>query len=390
MFRYTIILLLFLITISCYKEKKPDTHFLQTYPIKKVVVDSLKHPWSMAFITEDEVLISEKDGALLKVNLSSKQKTIIKGFPKDLTDSIRVQYRGDNSGIFEVLLDPDFKNNQQLYISYAAKQEGEGSTTKVIRAQLQNDSLQNIKTLIEAAPYTKEYFHYGGGMTFGKDGKLYVTVGERLFKEIDEPELPIAQDITDTRGKIYRINADGSIPKDNPDFGSTAVQGLYAVGIRAAQGITVHPKTGSIWFTEHGTKQGDEVNILQSGANYGWPIITTGGYRSRDYVPPNIEGAVFTNPTWYWRHTVAPTGLVFYTGNEFPEWKNDLLITGLSRGSFWRFRIENDTIKSTEELFINSRVRSRKVVQSPKGKLYMLTDEDNGKVIRIQPNKLKQ
>ncbi|GAA4275077.1 PQQ-dependent sugar dehydrogenase [Aquimarina gracilis] len=383
-----LVLLLTLVIIGCGKAEKSIQISSKTKPVKEVIIDSLKHPWSITFLSEDEALVSEKDGDLLKVNLSSKKKKVIKGFPRDLTDSIRVVWRGDNSGIFEVRLHPDFKNNNFIYLSYAAKKPGKGSTTKVVRATLQNDSLTGIKTILEAGPFTREYFHYGGGITFGPDGKLYITIGERLFKEIDEPEMPIAQDLQDKRGKIYRLNPDGSIPNDNPDFGDDAVPGIFAIGIRAAQGITVHPETNKIWFSEHGTRQGDEVNLLKAGANYGWPIITTGGYRSRDYVPPTIEGATYANPVWYWQHTVAPTGLMFYTGNEFPDWRNDLLVPGLSRGSLWRFRIENDTIKSAEELFIDDRVRSRKVAQSPEGKLYMLTDEDNGKIVRIKNDTL--
>ncbi len=383
--------LITLVVVSCGKKQNLKPIIKKQKPVKEIIIDSLNHPWSVAFLSEEEVLVTEKDGDLLRVNLSSKKRRIIKGFPSDLTDSIRVVWRGDNSGIFEVRLHPEFKNNKHVYISYAAKKSGKGSTTKVIRASLQNDSLTNIKTIVEAGPYTREYFHYGGGMTFGTDGKLYITIGERLFKEIDEPAMPIAQDVKDKRGKIYRLNPDGSIPEDNPDFGQEAVPGIFAIGIRAAQGIAVQPGTHNIWFSEHGTRQGDEVNLLVSGANYGWPVITTGGYRSRSYVPPKIEGAVYTNPAWYWHHTVAPTGLMFYTGSEFPEWKNDLLVPGLSRGSLWRFRIENDTVKSAEELFIDDRVRSRKIAQSPEGKLYLLTDEDNGKIIRIKnQNNLKQ
>ncbi|MBS9461126.1 PQQ-dependent sugar dehydrogenase [Flagellimonas sp. 389] len=381
---YILIAVLTLGIIGCKEKIITDKNHHPTVPMKQVVLDNLNHPWSIAFISEDEALISEKDGNLLRVNLESKEKKIIKGFPTDLTDSIRTIHFGDNSGIFEVLVDPDFKNDPWVYVSYAAK-KGLGTTTKVIRAQINNDSLINHQILIEAAPYTREYFHYGGGMTFGADGKLYVTIGERLFWERDEPEIPIAQDITDKRGKIYRINPDGSIPEDNPDFGETALPGLYAIGIRAAQGITVQPETGKIWFSEHGTIQGDEINILKAGANYGWPNVTSGKLRSKDYTPPKIEGATFTTPVWFWPHTVAPTGLTFYTGDEFLEWKDNLIVPGLSRGSLWRFRIENDTIKSAEELFIDDRVRSRKVMQSPEGKLYMLTDEDNGKLLRILP-----
>lgn len=379
------LLLLWCLGCQEHKESKDATTYNQGHPIKEVVLEGLNHPWSIAFISPQNALISEKDGNLLRVNLETREKKSIKGFPEDLTDSIRAIHFGDNSGIFEVLLDPNFSSEPWVYFSYAAKKEGQGTTTKVVRAKLENDSLHSHETLLEADPYTKEYFHYGGGMTFGPDNKLYVTIGERLFWERDEPELPIAQDIRDKRGKIYRIHADGSIPKDNPNLGAGAVPGVFALGIRAAQGITVQPQTGKIWFSEHGTIQGDELNILKPGANYGWPNITSGKLRSSDYTPPTLEGVLFTPPVWFWPHTVAPTGLTFYTGDEFPNWKNNLIVPGLSKGSLWRFQVANDTIQSAEELFIHDRVRIRKAKQSPDGKLYILTDEDNGKLVRIRP-----
>lgn len=375
-----------MLLIGCSQHQKSSVPKVITsnIPSKHIVMDSLNHPWSIAFLSNKEALVSEKDGNLLHIDLNSKEKRVIKGFPTDLTDSIRAIHFGDNSGIFEVLVDPNFKSNKWVYVSYAAKKAGVGSTTKVIRARLQNDSLYQHETLLVAEPFTREYFHYGGGMAFGIDGKLYITIGERLFWERDEPKIPIAQDVSDKRGKIYRINPDGSIPNDNPDFGPNAVPGLYAMGIRAAQGITIEPKTGNIWFSEHGTIQGDELNVLKAGANYGWPNVTSGKLRSQDYTPPKLEDVTFTSPVWFWQHTVAPTGLTFYTGDEFPGWKNNLIVPGLSRGSLWRFRVEDEVIKSAEELFIDDRVRIRKVRQSPDGKLYILTDEDNGKLIQIK------
>jgi glucose/arabinose dehydrogenase len=354
-------------------------------PEKEIVVEGLKRPWSMAFLSEEEVLISEKEGELVKVNLLNKERITIKGFPADMADSIEFYHPGDNTGKFEIVLDPDFNKNKYVYISYAAKNE-KGKATKVIRAVLEKNSFQKIQTLFVATPYTFERVHYGGGMTFGPDGKLYITIGERLFNEKNEPSLPIAQNVQDKRGKIYRINPDGSIPKDNPDFGANAIPGLYAIGIRAAQGITVNLTTNKMWFSEHGTHQGDEINILTPHANYGWPIKTTGKYRHTEYAPPVINDT-FTDPVWSWLHTVAPTGLVFYTGDEFPLWKNNLLVAGLSRGSLWRMTIDGDTIRSAEELFVNDRKRLRKVAQSPMGKLYVLTDEMNGMLIRIKPGR---
>ena len=370
-------------------------------PKKSIVLEGLKRPWGAAFLSEQVALISEKDGHLLKVNLTTKQKTAIKGFPKDLMDTItidakayapgsfprdadgkRIKY---NAGIFDVVLHPEFEINSVIYVAYVS-QKGPLSTTKVIRAELNNDSLTNVRPILVAEPYTEGLFHYGGGMTFGADNKLYITVGERLFSEINQPAIPIAQDLTDKRGKIYRFNEDGSIPVDNPNFGENAVPGLYAPGIRAAQGITLNKATGAIWFTEHGTKQGDEINLLKSGANYGWPVKTTGGYRGPGYEPPAMDDRTFTDPKWYWLQTVAPTGLTFYTGDQFPTWKGNLFISGLSRGSLWRVVMEGETITSLEELFVNDRVRTRKVVQSPDGKLYLLTDEANGKMILIEPS----
>lgn len=348
---------------------------------KETILEGLKRPWSIAFITEQEALVSEKNGDLIKVNLLKKEKTKIEGFPSDMEDSLGGF--GDNTGKFEILLDPDFSNNKYIYLSYAAK-KGTVRTTKIIRAVLENNFLQQVKPLFVAEPYTHERFHYGGGMLFGKDGKLYFTIGERLFSEKDQSVVPIAQDIQDRRGKIYRINPDGTIPADNPDFGGKATPGLYATGIRAAQGITLDTLTGKIWFSEHGTHQGDEINVLREKANYGWPIKTTGKYRYAEYAPLPLSGNTYTDPAWYWLQTVAPTGLHFYAGSEFAAWNRNLLVGGLSRGSLWRMVIEGETIKRVEELFTDDRLRIRKVVQGPDGKLYILSDEMNGKLIRIK------
>lgn len=251
-------------------------------PEKETILEGLKRPWSISFLSEDEVLISEKNGDLVKVNLLTKEKINIQGFPADMEDSLAGF--GDNTGKFEILLDPDFKNNRYVYLSYAAK-AAKGRTTKIVRAVLENGSLRQVKVLFVAEPYTYERVHYGGGMIFGNDGKLYFTIGERLFTEKDEPAIPIAQNIEDKRGKIYRINSDGTIPTDNPDFGNKATPGLYATGIRAAQGLTLETNTNKIWFSEHGTHQGDEINILKAAANYGWPMKTTGKYRFAEFAP---------------------------------------------------------------------------------------------------------
>ena len=351
-------------------------------PVKEIVLEGLKHPWSICFLNEEDVLISEKDGGLIRVNLADRSTMKIKGFPSDLVDSIRTKDHRDNSGIFEVIKDPAYISNQKIYISYAAE-NGSGSTTKIISAILAGDELQQIQTIFVADPFSHDLFHYGGGMVFGTDGKLYCTIGERLYNEQDEPELPIAQDVSDKRGKIFRFNADGTIPDDNPDFGALGQPGIFAIGIRAAQGIAVNPIDSTIWFSEHGSTQGDELNLLHAGANYGWPIRTSGRYRNEDYVPVEIDNLEFAEPKHYWLQTIAPTGLTFYSGTEFPTWNGDIIVPGLSRGSLWRIRLKNQQVVSVEELFVHERIRARKAAVSPAGRLYLLTDELNGKLIEI-------
>ncbi len=381
-------------------EPIPKTYAEMTArPAKEVVMSGLNHPWSIAFLPHNEALIAEKDGDLLLVNLQSKKRQPIAGLPKDVARKVKIDTskhawgvfppsahgtsQSYNAGWFQVLTDPDFANNRYIYLSYAAENSERASTTKVIRGKLVDDTLTEVETLFVAAPYSHGLFHYGGGMCFGPDGKLYITIGERNLFEHLNPVPPLSQDIADKRGKIIRLNPDGSIPEDNPDFGPDAIKGLYAMGIRAAQGLTVDPTSGKIWFSEHGTIQGDELNILQPGANYGWPHVTTGSYRSKDYNPPVIPGTEFTDPVHFWTHTVAPTGLTFYQGREFPLWQGNLIVPGLSRGSLWRMVIDHDKVISAEELFINDRVRFRKAAVSPSGELYLLTDEADGKLLRV-------
>lgn len=377
--------------------KRPDE--MVSIPIKEVVMEDLNRPWSMVFLSESKVLIAEKDGSLLKVDLQSGERSVIEGLPNDVARAVMIDttkfekgiFPGRahgkelnfNAGWFQILLDPDFKDNNFIYLSYAAENSEQASATKVIRGVLKEDRITKVNPLFEATPYTHGLFHYGGGMIFGPDKKLYITLGDRNFQEYMNPKLPIAQDLTDKRGKVIRINPDGSFPEDNPDFGPNAVKGLYALGIRASQGLTIDTETQTIWFSEHGTIQGDELNILKAGANYGWPYVTTGRYRSSSYKPEVPVGLQFKAPVFSWDKTVAPTGLAYYNGGEFPLWKGNILVPGLSKGSLWRMVIDGDEVISTEELFINDRVRIRKVAVSPRGQIYLLTDEENGKLIKL-------
>ena len=372
---------------------------LKSNPEKEIIMEGLKKPWSMTFIDENQVLITEKDGDLLKINVKTKERDVISGLPNDIARAIQIDtsmhpwgvypssadgtVQSYNAGWFQVLLDSDFENNHWIYISYASMNESKESALKVVRGKLVDNNLTQIEILLFAGPYSHGLFHYGGGMTFGADGKLYIATGERNLFEHHNPALPLAQDITDKRGKIFRLNSDGSIPGDNPDFGPNALPGLYAIGIRATQGLILNKVTSDIWFTDHGTIQGDELNLLSAGANYGWPYKTSGKYRSKDYNPNYSNEMAFLDPVYYWSQTIAPTGLAIYHGNEFPQWADNILVPGLSKGSLWRIEMYDERVQSMEELFIGDRVRLRKVVVSPRGKIYLLTDEENGKIIQV-------
>lgn len=352
---------------------------------RETVVSGLKRPWDITFISAKEALVNEKEGGLLRINLLNGNKRYITGLPTDLDNQV-LQDPRDNAGLFGIALSPDYPKEPWIYLSYSAKGGNPGeSTTKVIRAKLLGNHLSEIQTLFVATPYSKDRFHYGGGLIIGRDKKLYFTIGERYFNEIDQPPIPVAQDYSDKRGKIYRLNLDGSIPNDNPVFDASGIPGVYAVGIRAAQGLTSNPKTGKIWFSEHGARQGDELNMLESGKNYGWPIETSGSYRNNSFKPPTFENRIYQKPVYSWAQTVAPTGLSFYYGDEFPEWKGNLFVAGLSRGSLTRVTLNGETVIAVESLFVDRPIRLRSVKVSPDNKIYLLTDERDGSVLRVAP-----
>lgn len=345
-----------------------------------VVASGLSHPWSLAFLPDGGMLVTEKNGGLVRIDAAGRRSAVA-GLP-DL-DNRRLNPI-DNAGLFDLVLHPDFRRNGLLYLSYSASGDG-GSTTRLVRARLDGDQLRDLSILFEATPRSCERFHYGGGLVIGADGMLYLTVGERVFMEGSQPDHPFAQDPRDRRGKVYRFTLDGAPAPGNPDFGAGAVPGLYALGIRAAQGMTLHPETGDIWFTEHGPVGGDEINRLASGANYGWPNVTAGRFRDATYRPrPLPEGAATADPVHVWTdRTVAPTGLTFYSGDAYPAWRGDLFVTGLGRGFLMRLDMEGGRIAGVDYLIEGLRLRN--VRQGPDGRLYLLTDEADGRIIRLDP-----
>lgn len=219
----------------------------------------------------------------------------------------------------------------------------------------------------------------------GRDRLLYMSVGERHFTEGDNPPLPSAQDPADRRGKIYRFTLEGAPAPDNPRFGSNAPPGMFATGVRSPQGMTQNPETGEIWFSDHGSLGRDELNLLEAGANYGWPVEQSGRYRQPGYRPQWTLGeATYRQPIYTWgERTVGPTGVAHYTGSEFPEWRGDLIVAGLLDGSLMRVDLDGVSVRRVSNLMVERPVRLRNVRQGPDGAIYILTDEQNGKLIRL-------
>lgn len=346
------------------------------------VATDLKHPWSMAFLPDGQFLVSEKEGGFVRVTPDGENFQIA-GMPKDI-DGVR-RTRGDNSGLFDVVLHPDFAENRRLYFSYASE-DSTGTTTRLATARLLNDRLVDTQVLFDATPRSQERFHYGGGLLIDRDRLLYLTVGERHYHERDNPPLPGAQDPTNRHGKVYRFTLEGQPAPGNPHFGAGAVPGLYATGIRAAQGLAQDQDSGRIWMSEHGPTRGDEINVLRPRANYGWPVKTDGVYRDSDYAPQSLPGAVYTASAWTWRdRTVAPTGLTVYGGSQFPEWQGDLLLAGLGGGHLMHVDLDGERIVGINYLLTG--VRFRNVKQAPDGTLYLLTDEPEGRILRVERHK---
>lgn len=354
----------------------PDENKLK----REVVSRGLKHPWSMAFIDRDTALVTEKDGGLWRLDLRTGRRQAIAGLPTDL-DNVRREAR-DNAGLFDVVLDPEFQRNRRIFLSYAAKDRSASdaqTTTKLISARLEGFGsgwrLVDHQVWFIASPATADRFHYGGGLLINA-GYLYLTVGERHYLERDNPPLPVAQDGSDRRGKIFRFAlADRPTPPK-----------MVAAGIRASQGLAKQQDGRRIWFTEHGPSGGDEINILTLGANYGWPNRTYGRFRE-PWTPPRSPSTDFEAPVFYWAdRTVAPTGLAFLTtcAPEFADWCGDLLVAGLSRGYLMRLDVEGDRVLAVDYLLEDAPVRLRNVKEAPDGSVYVLTDEADGKVVRLR------
>lgn len=352
---------------------KSDTILTESLTIKlDTVFSGVESPWDINWLPNGDMLVTEWSGSLYRVNKAGKQFKI-KGVPK-IWGKLQ-------SGLFEVLLHPDFKNNNNVYLSYAnikVDKKDTTSTTMVSRFKLKNDVLSERKVILEALPYTKRVVHFGAKMLFDEKGYLFVTVGDRGNRDVNP------QDITKIAGKVHRFNSDGSIPKNNPFVNTEgAVKSIYSYGHRNPQGIAIHPETGQLWEHEHGPRGGDEINIINPGINYGWPIVSYG---------INYDGTIFTSelekdgmapPLHYWTPSIAPCGMAFVTSDKYKGWKGNLLVGSLRFKYLNRCVLEGGKVVKEENL-LKGIGRLRSVRQGPDGFIYVSVEKP-GYIFRLKP-----
>lgn len=339
------------------------------------VVGGLEHPWGMAFLPDGDILVTERGGRLRKISKGKLLDQEISGLPE-------IQQKSQG-GLLGIALHPDFINNQLVYLSYTGKQEGRYST-EVLRGRLQGMALVGVETIFRALPKTKGGRHFGSRLLFASDKTLYISLGDRGFKPSLCQKHP-SQQLDNHLGSLIRINDDGSTPADNPFVGRPDIKPeIYTYGNRNMQGMALHPETGKIWTHEHGPQGGDEINIMQPGVNYGWPVITYGvNYGTGTRICEGTRKRGMQQPIYNWVPSIAPSGMAFYDGDQLPVWKGNLFVGSLKFGLLVRLELEGNKIIAEERLLNNEYGRIRDVVQGPDGYLYLLTDSAIGSLLRL-------
>lgn len=360
-----------------------------------VLAKGLDRPWAVEPLPDGSFLVTEKPGRMRIISPKGEIGEPLNGLlPVGQggvsTDSGQggmppITARGQG-GLLDVVLSPKFKNDRTIYWSFSEQREG-GSGTSVARGVLSRDkkSLEGVKVIFRALPTYENGLHFGSRLAFGRDGKLYVTTGDRF----DRTKMrPLAQQLSSHNGKVMRINTDGTAPRDNPFVGKAdALPEIWDVGHRNIQSAVFDDK-GQLWTVEHGAKGGDELNLVVKGKNYGWPVVSYGEEYSGDPIPGDITtGQGFEQPVYYWDPVIAPSGMEFYTGKAFPKWRGSIFIGGLASQRLVRLVLKNNRVVGEEHLLKNFGSRIRDVRQGPDGALYLVTDEKDGKLVKLTPKK---
>lgn len=342
------------------------------------IAEGLENPWGLAFLPDGRTLVTERAGRLRIVSPDGGLSPAVEGLP-----AIMVKGQG---GLLGLALDPAYATNGLVYWSYSEPQADGTNNTAVARGRLVDGAtprMQDVQVIFHQKPSLESNLHFGGRLVFARDGKLFVTLGER---SIPAGRMQ-AQKLDGLLGKIVRLNPDGSVPKDNPFVRKTGARPeIWSYGHRNVQAAALNPATGDLWTIEHGTRGGDELNIPRKGKDYGWPTIAYG----IEYNGGTITGGITSQkgmeqPVYYWDPVIGPSGMTFYTGSLFPAWKGSLFVGGLRGTALVRLVLNGDRVVGEERLLSDQRERIRDVVQGPDGALYMLTDDPKGRLFKIVP-----
>jgi glucose/arabinose dehydrogenase len=326
----------------------------------------LNHPWGMAFLPDGRLLVTERAGALRILDTDHTLSEPLQGTPE-------VFHRGQG-GLLDVALGPDFSTNRFVYLSFAEPGRG-GASTAVGRGVLEADSIRDFDVIFRQQPKVEGPNHFGGRIVFSPEGKLFLTTGERF-------KFDPAQDRSNHLGTVIRINPDGTIPDDNPFIEQeNAENAIWSYGHRNILSAAMDPETGTLWIAEMGPLGGDELNQPAAGRNYGWPVVSWGKHYDGTDIPDPPTHPEFADAVLHWIPSISPSGMVFYTGEMFPNWRGSTLIGGLTSRGLVRVNIDGEQAKEVERMALGARIRD--VEQGPDGAVYVLTDQNNGKIWRL-------
>lgn len=342
-----------------------------------VLAQGLDHPWGLALLPEGGFLVTERSGQLRRVGADGAISAPLAGVPKVFAEG--------QGGLLDVVLAPDFATSQRIYLSYAEPGDKGTAGTAVATATLGADALTEVKVIYRQEPKLEGPNHFGSRLAFDGQGHVFISQGERNHR-------PTSQELGKLQGKLVRLNLDGSVPQDNPFIGQAdARPEIWSYGHRNMQGLAIDPRTGKLWESEHGPRGGDEINLPQPGRNYGWPIITHGINYSGLPIPEaqGREKAGLEQPYHVWEKSPGLSGMAFYTGHAGSPWNDSLFLGSLAERNLIRLSLKGDAIVSEERLLNEIGERVRDVRVGPDGSVYVLTDENDGKLLRLAPPEAK-
>lgn len=365
----TLLILIFLMSFSLEVFAQKSTVITEAGAVKvETLAEHLNHPWGMTFLPDGRLLVTERSGTLRILKKDSSLTAPLKGTPE--------VFAKGQGGMLDVVLDPDFEQNKMIYLSYAEPGDNNTAGTALGRGKFENDQIQDFEVIFRMEPKVEGPNHFGGRIVFIDDDQLYFTLAERF-------KFDPAQDLSNHLGSIVRLNSDGTIPQDNPFMtDENAKDAIWSYGHRNIESAAIDPATGIFWVAEMGPMGGDELNLPKAGKNYGWPVVSWGDNYDGSKIPDPTTRPEFADAVITWTPTISPSGMIFYTGEHFPEWQGDMLIGGLTSTGLVRVKTDGESAREVERIPLNLRIRD--VEQAPDGSIYVLTDEENGKILRLQ------